>query len=110
MLNVYGFKRILEGNVDTENFRRGLQILADAGICSGCKAEIAKNPEEDRCKIRQCCYNKGFDLCVECSEFPCELLKANPGVIKFHCIENLIEIKEKGVKHWVEKQWKEFII
>lgn len=106
MLEEYGFKRLLEGKINKENFKLGLQILADSGICSGCKAEIAKNPEEDRCKIRQCCHSKGFDLCSECSEFPCEILKTNPGVIKFHCIENLIEIKEKGVKNWIDKQWK----
>ncbi len=108
MLEEYGFKRLLESKVNLENFKLGLQILANSGICSGCKAEVAKNPVEDRCKIRQCCFNKGFDLCVECSEFPCELLKTNPGVIKFHCIENLIEIREKGIKHWVDKQWEEF--
>jgi hypothetical protein len=108
MLDDYGFKRLLEGKVDADNFKLGLEILANSGICSGCKAEVSENPEEDRCKIRQCCFRKGFDLCVECSEFPCELLKTNPGVIKFHCIENLREIKEKGVKHWVDKQWNDF--
>jgi len=104
MLEEYGFKRLFGDKIDDENFKLGLQILADSGICSGCKAEIAKSPEEDRCKIRQCCYSKGFDFCIECPEFPCEVLKTNPGVIKFHCIENLIEIKEKGIKHWVDKQ------
>jgi hypothetical protein len=108
MLEEYGFKRLLEGKVDANNLKLGLKILANSGICSGCKAEVSENPEEDRCKIRQCCFRKGFDLCVDCSEFPCELLKTNPGVIKFHCVENSREIKEKGVKHWVDKQWKNF--
>jgi hypothetical protein len=35
-------------------------------------------------------------------------LKTNPGVVKFHCMENLEEIRDKGIKHWVDKQWKEF--
>ena len=105
MLDEYGFKRLLEGKVDANNFKLGLEMLANSGICSGCKAEVSEKPDEDRCKIRQCCFRKGFDLCVECAEFPCELLKTNPGVIKFHCIENSREIKEKGVKHWVDKQW-----
>lgn len=73
-------------------------------------ALVAKNPDEDRCEIRQCCFQKSFDLCNECAEFPCELLRTNPGVIKFHCIENLIEIKDKGVRHWIDKQWSEFIM
>jgi hypothetical protein len=109
MLEEYGFKRLLEGKVDIENLRIGLSILANSGICSGCKAEVAEVPEADRCKIRQCCYRKGFNLCSECPQFPCELLKSNPGVIKFHCIENLMEIKEKGIKHWIDKKWEEHI-
>ncbi len=101
-----GFRKQLEDKVDIENLKEGLKILANTPIDSGCKADIAKNPKDDRCKIRQCCYSKGFDLCCECFDFPCDLLKSNPGVIKFHCIENLQEIKEKGIKYWIDKQLK----
>jgi len=104
MVEEYGFRKWLEGEVDIENMKKSLRILANAQIDSGCKADIAENPEDDRCKIRQCCYQKGFDLCSECSDFPCDLLKSNPGVIKFHCIENLMEIKEKGKEYWINKQ------
>jgi hypothetical protein len=101
-----GFKRLFEGRVNAHNLAKGLQILAESGICSGCKAEIEK--KNDRCEIRQCCFKKGFQLCNECAEFPCETLKTNPGVIKFHCLENLIEIKEIGLKMWIDKQWSEY--
>lgn len=104
MVETYGFRKWLEGKVDIENLKEGLRILANTEIDSGCKADIAANPEDDRCNIRQCCYQKGFDLCCECSSFPCDMLKNNPGVIKFHCIENLEEIKDKGIKHWIDKQ------
>lgn len=106
MVEEYGFRKWLEGKVDIENMKEGLRILANAEIDSGCKADIADNPEDDRCNIRQCCYQKGFDLCCECPSFPCNLLKNNPGVIKFNCIENLQEIKDKGIKHWIDKQLK----
>ena len=106
MVEEYGFRKLLEDKVDLENFKAGLKILANSPIDSGCKADIAENPEDDRCKIRQCCFRKGFDLCSECSNFPCDLLKSNPGVIKFHCIENLKEIKEKGIEYWIDKQWR----
>jgi len=86
MLEEYGFEKWLEGRVDIENLKEGLRILANTSIDSGCKADIAKNPEDDRCKIRQCCSGKGLDLCFECPEFPCDLLESNPGVVKFHCI------------------------
>ena len=108
MMEEYGFRKLLEGKVDVESFKLGLQALADSGICSSCKAEVAENRDEDRCEIRQCCHSRGFNLCLECADFPCNLLKTNPGVIKFHCIENLREIEEKGIKHWVDVQWEEF--
>jgi hypothetical protein len=107
MMDLYGgFSRLLGDQVDKENFKLGLKLLSNATIDSGCKAEIGKNPEEDRCRIRQCCFGKGYDLCSECSDFPCELLKTNPGVIKFGCIENLIDIRETGLEAWVDRQWR----
>lgn len=81
--------------------------MANIQIDSGCKAEIAENPEEDRCKIRQCCHQKGLDLCCECNSFPCDLLKSNPEVIKFHCIDNLKEIEEKGIEYWIDPRLSE---
>jgi len=108
MVEEYGFRKLLEDKVDIDNLKLGLKILANTSIDSGCKAEAEENPQ-DRCKIRQCCFKKGFDLCSECSDFPCDLLKSNPGVIKFHCIENLQEIKEKGIKPWIDRQWKEHL-
>lgn len=104
MVEAYGFGKWLDGKVDTGNLKEALKILANLPIDSGCKADIAENPEDDRCKIRQCCFQKGFDLCNECAEFPCDLLKSNPGVIKFHCIKNLVQIKEKGIKYWIDRQ------
>lgn len=104
LVNIYEFKRWLDGTVDLEAFKDALTILATTTIDSGCKADIAANPDDDRCPIRQCCYHKGFDLCNECSDFPCDLLSSNPGVIKFRCIENLREIKANGIKHWIDEQ------
>ena len=101
MLEEYGFKELLKGRVDMENSKEGLRILANTSIDSEYMAEITKNPEEGKCKIRQCCSGKGLDLCFECPEFPCDLLESNLGVVKFHCIGNF---KEKGIEHWVDKQ------
>ncbi len=105
MVEEYGFKKWLKEKVDIENFKEALRILVNTGICSGCKAEVAATPEDDRCKIRQCCSGKGFDLCSECPEYACEMLKTDQGVIKFGCLENLQEIKEIGLEQWIEKQW-----
>lgn len=59
MVEEYGFRKMLEGKVDIDDFKLGLKILANTPIDSGCKAEIKKTPKEDRCKIRQCCFKKG---------------------------------------------------
>jgi len=105
MLETYGFKKFLGEEVDIENFKLGLKNLSNVPVDPGCKMDLREIPDEDRCQIRQCCSTKGFDLCNECSDFPCDLLKNNPGVIKFGCIENLKEIKEKGLEHWIDKQY-----
>jgi hypothetical protein len=113
MVELYeGFKRLFEREgVDLENLILGLNTLAESGICLGCKADVA-NPakgEKDRCDIRQCCSQKGYLLCSECPDFPCNLLKSNPGVIKWHCIENLQEIGAKGLETWIDTQWNEYV-
>lgn len=108
-LETYGFTKLLQGKADRDNLKTALEIVAGSGICSGCKAEIAKQAKDDRCRIRQCCFGKGFDLCSQCSDFPCDTLKENPGVIKFGCIENLKEIEEEGIRSWVDKQWSRFV-
>jgi hypothetical protein len=100
-----GFKRILK-DIDIDNLSKGLEYLATSKICSGCKSEIKAN---ERCKIRQCCSSKRLDLCSECSDFPCDTLKNNPGVKKWHCLENLKKIEEIGLEKWIDKQWLEYL-
>lgn len=107
MIDSLGLKKQLGDEIDVDNFKKGLQRLALSSICPGCKAEAGI--EGDRCKIRHCCHSKKFDLCNECPEFPCETLKNNPGVIKFHCIDNLKAMKERGLKEWIDQQWKDYV-
>jgi hypothetical protein len=107
-----GFKKLFnKEGVVLDNFILGLTTLAESGICPGCKADVADSNggEKDRCDIRQCCATKEFFLCSECNDFPCDLLKNNPGVIKWHCIKNLQEIQVEGLEKWIDNQWKEFI-
>lgn len=110
MIDNLGLKKPLGDNVDIANFKTGLYNLANSSICPGCKAEASTHkPGTDRCKIRECCFHKGYDLCSECADFPCDTLRNNPGVVRFHCIENLQEIKEKGLKEWIDHQWKRYV-
>lgn len=102
-------RQLEQKGVGFTNFTEGLVALSESSICPSCKVEINKDRNiEDRCRIRQCCSTKGFDLCSDCGEFPCGALTTNPGVIKYHCIENLKEIGKKGLKQWIDKQWKQY--
>lgn len=101
-----GLQRVLADGVDSAEFRRGLESLVRSSICPGCKAEAPiRKPGEHRCEIRQCCFRKGLGLCSECDDFPCKTLETNPGVIKFHCLENLTCIRNQGLEHWIEREW-----
>jgi hypothetical protein len=97
-----GFKKLFEGKVDVDDLIKGLEMLVETSICSGCKSETGAS---ERCQIRKCCSNKGYDLCSECPEFPCKTLKVDPGVVKWHCLENLKEIERIGFDKWIDKQW-----
>jgi hypothetical protein len=114
MFNQYGgFMKLFDKqNVDADNFSQGLEVLANSGICSGCKAEIPNHSrgEEERCEIRRCCSGKKYSVCSECGEFPCETLRSNPGVLKFHTIENLENINKIGLQRWIDDWWKDYIM
>jgi len=111
MFEEYGgfLKQLQAKGVDSDNISRGLKILADSTICSGCKAEIPNysKGEKERCDIRQCCSERGFSLCSDCTSFPCPTLESNPGVIKWQTIENLKAIEKIGLEQWIDEQWKD---
>jgi hypothetical protein len=112
MFQDYGgfVERFQREGIDGDNFLRGLEVLAQSQICSGCKAEVPdySKGEKDRCDIRQCCSERGYSLCSECSSFPCSKLKANPGVIKWKTVENLKVIEKIGLKQWIDNQWRDY--
>ena len=78
----------------------------EAMECYGCKsdqvAEFAK-----KCKIRLCAIEKGLDFCFECDEYPCERMTdflENQSVHPRIHIDNLQNIKEKGLETWLAEQ------
>ncbi len=107
-LELYGFARQLGDEVDRGSLKLWLETLACSGICPGCKAETDRG-SGDRCQVRQCALGRGVQLCSECSDFPCPALESNPGVVKFGCIQNLVEIRDRGFEPWVDRQWLEHV-
>ena len=42
--------------------------------CDGCKGEQAISWYKD-CPIKKCAYSRGYEFCIECHDYPCQLLK-----------------------------------
>jgi len=91
-------------------FIKGLQWLSkQKPSCKGCTFEVVpsaslllpgQNPE---CKIKGCCFEKGFRFCYECPEFACskliKLRKHYP-----YCLRNLSRINDVGIEKWLKEQ------
>jgi len=83
--------------------------------CQGCGSDNRKQGRISKwsCKIRECCFeDKNLDFCIECDEFPCNMLekklkKSHLGDKKFkyrhEIYDNLCRIKKVGGK-WVKEQ------
>ena len=72
--------------------------------CDGCRAEqrfsICK-----RCKMSVCANEKGIDFCIECDEYPCDILKEFQ-ISRPHRIElwqAQARIHEVGYEKWFEE-------
>lgn len=91
-------------------FMKGLQWLSgQKASCEGCMSEAVPSPtpllpgRNPECKIRSCCFGKGFRFCHECPEFPCEKLTKLEEHYPY-CLENLRRMKDIGVEIWLEEQ------
>jgi hypothetical protein len=76
--------------------------------CPGCLGEnfLEKHPA---CSIITCCVkNNGFETCAECPQFPCEKIKkwdiADSFVTHKKSLENLRQIKERGIEEFLTQQ------
>lgn len=50
--------------------------LRDKKKCNGCLVNDESLPKSCRkCKIKLCAQEKNIDLCMNCEEFPCKLIK-----------------------------------
>ena len=81
--------------------------------CAGCKAESSKrNNYCSRCKIRNCCEEKGLFYCFECAEFPCKLMKnidkRYQGSYGISLIENSLTAKGKGIEEYLSENHKRY--
>jgi hypothetical protein len=79
-VDAQGYQHWMPDNVKDfsyDEFRKGLAFFAadDSWIvCHKCCRAGDANPE---CGIRNCCREKGLDLCQDCPDFPCEIARAS---------------------------------
>ncbi len=90
----------------------------EAGLelkCHGCKSDTVFINCAN-CRIRNCAINKKIERCIECQEFPCNLMNADEMKLFLDKLphlntiaNNLTTIKKFGVNHWLKEQddqWK----
>ena len=83
--------------------------------CSGCRCDFNLPNSCQRCSIKNCDFLKEnkSTYCYDCEKFPCLRLKQldKRYKTKYHMsmIDNLNQIKEKGINYFLikeEKKWK----
>ncbi len=83
--------------------------------CPGCRSYLTKNNSCGRCSMAKCPELKknNSKYCFSCEKYPCRRLqqldKRYKGKYGMSMVENLLFIKEKGIRAFVkreEKKWK----
>jgi hypothetical protein len=83
-----------------DDFQRGLEFFSDEERGPYCQ-HPCKEGGGAPCQIRPCAREKGFDVCFECPEFPCEKLA---WVIERHPerLEDHERFKALGWQGWID--------
>ena len=77
--------------------------------CPGCRQQDDATPEHCRkCKIKDCAFEKGVDLCIECISFPCSVIKrldkSYQKRYRVSLVENAARIKAVGAKQFLYEE------
>ena len=97
----HGFHHWMPGAVkefDYAAFRKGLEFFARDDtwlLCRKCCRDGGGHP----CRIQDCCRGRGVELCFECSDFPCALVKDHTSMM-----ERAREYKRLGREAWLRWQ------
>lgn len=85
---------------------RRWKMSAEALTCRGCKSGVA-SVWCTKCEIRRCAMARGVEFCFECTDYPCNQLRAFAADDSPHhsvVLKNLEAIRVKGVAAWLEEQ------
>jgi len=80
---------------DYEEFIKGLRSLANLTLCLGCRA----GDGWEECPVRKCALKKEVKYCIECNEYPCELINRFKSMRI--CSD---ELKAKGFEKYIKEK------
>lgn len=74
--------------------------------CMGCKTDVTATFCAN-CGMRLCARQKGLEFCVECDDYPCELItnfRNDDAPHHSAVFTNLVQVKENGVEAWLASE------
>lgn len=99
-LDFSSFSNQVPGLEDYDAFYKVLNTLITLfGQCPTCQ----KGGGPPQCPIRDCCREKDYETCAECSSFPCEKVKY---IVDSYppAKDNILQIREIGLEKWSQKE------
>ena len=75
-------------------------------LCHGCKTDVTAIYCTN-CRIRACAREKGLEFCVDCADYPCDMITScRSDAAPHHSVvfKNLARIKEIGRDKWLAEE------
>ena len=87
-------------------FKENIDPSIEDISCEKCRGPTNQCWSDD-CKMRSCAMKRGFQHCFQCPDFVCEFVKDFAAADMDHhkrTVENMIKVKEIGLKKWISLQ------
>jgi hypothetical protein len=100
--DAHGFQHWMPGAVkdfDYTEFRKGMAFFSNAESWLVCRGSCKNGDGRHDCPMRNCCRERGIDICFDCTNFPCEKTTRNEEIVK-----RAREYKNLGKDKWLRAQ------
>jgi hypothetical protein len=104
LVDLHGYQHWMPTSVrefDYGEFRKALGFFSKKDSWLICYKGCTYGDGRPNCEIRDCCRERGLDLCFECEEFPCDTVKDNKRMV-----ESAREYKKIGKEERLHQQVK----
>lgn len=102
LVDAHGFRHWLPKTgieFDYAEFRKGLDFFADPHSWLVCRGTCQGGSGGPPGCPRECCQKRGLEVCFECPEFPCAMLKDNTEIMGRAKI-----YRRLGRQKWIRRQ------